>query len=105
MLPDARVPAQAVPEGQEVTTWKSASPPGPPAGATNVHVVLFAQVMGPTVVETNALGTETVNNVVAPGTCLKPVPVTVIVFPPAAGPVGGLTEVIVGVAGVVPYRK
>ena len=84
MLPEARVPAHALPELQVVITWKSASPPGPPAGATNEHVVLFAQVMGPTVEETPAPGTEIMNIVCAPGTCLKPVPVTVIVFPPAA---------------------
>jgi hypothetical protein len=104
MLTDALAPAHGVPEGHTVNAWKSALPPGPPAGAVTVHVVSFVQ-LPVTVLEMPAPGMEIVNEVVAVGVCLKPVPVIVSVFPPAEEPLAGLTDAIVGVAGVVPFRK
>src|SRR5687767_8761857 len=99
MLFDALAPPQGVPAGHVVKATKSALPPGPPDGAVTVHVVSFAQ-LPVTVLEIPAPGIEILNDVDAVAVCLKPVPVIVSVFPPAADPLRGLTEVIVGVAGV-----
>src|SRR6185437_16969884 len=63
--------------------------PGLWAGAVTVHVVIAAHSTAPASVVANL-------NVVALAPVAKPVPLTMTVVPPAAGPAIGVTLVIVG---------